>query len=91
MLAVAIGCIPTVYTVCAVGGRLNKFDYLTAALMCLPLIVLVVILFWQKKNLIMLYEKLHMRLHKNKSDSTDDICEAAAHTDAADCDTDETY
>ena len=90
MLAVAIGCIPTVYTVCAVGGRLNKFDYLTAALMCLPLIVLVVILFWQKKNLIMLYEKLHMRLHKNKSDSTDDICEAAAHTDASDCDTDET-
>lgn len=84
IIAVALGCIPTVYTVCAVGGRLHRFDYLTAALMCLPLIALVVILFWQKKNLIVLYEKLLVRLHKNRSSGSDDSCESAQNTDTSD-------
>lgn len=64
IISVAIGCIPTVYTVCAIGGELHTFDYLTAALMVLPLFALTGVLFWQKNNLISLYEKILKRLKK---------------------------
>ncbi len=80
IIAVAVGCIPTVYTVCAVGGKLNGFDYITAALTFLPLFVLVGILFWQKNNLIALYEKILKRIKRNgegeSSNNTSDISDA---------------
>ena len=67
MLAVGIGCIPTVFTLCAIGDQLNSYDFLTAALLCLPLFALAAILFWQQKNIIRLYEKLRDKLIKKTS------------------------
>lgn len=75
IISVAIGCIPTVYTVCAIGGELHTFDYLTAALMVLPLFALTGVLFWQKNNLISVYEKALKRLKKGtyeQSEGDDD-------------------
>lgn len=72
IISVAIGCIPTVYTVCAIGGELHTFDYLMAALMVLPLFALTGILFWQKNKLISLYEKVLKRLKKGVSEESED-------------------
>lgn len=65
IISVALGCIPTIYTVCAVGGELHTFDYITAALVLLPLFALTGVLFWQKNNLITLYEKILKYLKKD--------------------------
>ena len=67
MLAVGIGCIPTVVTLCGMGDQLTSYDFLTAALLCLPLFALAAILFWQQKNIIRLYEKLRDKLIKKTS------------------------
>lgn len=70
MLAVCIGCIPTVFTLCAIGDRLNSYDFLTAALLCLPLFALAAILFWQQKNIIKLYERIRNKFVKEKAPDT---------------------
>lgn len=64
--SVAIGCIPTVYTLCAIGGRLNEFNYLSAGLMLLPLLALVGILIWQKNNLVNAYEWIIKKIRKGQ-------------------------
>ena len=79
MLAVGIGCIPTVFTLCAIGDQLNSYDFLTAALLCLPLFALAAILFWQQKNIIRLYEKLRDKLIQNENASADAISAEAVY------------
>lgn len=58
IVAVAIGCIPTVLTLCAIGGELHGYDLKTAVLLVVPLLVLVGILLWKKNKLISMYEKM---------------------------------
>lgn len=67
IVSVAIGCIPTVLTLCAIGGELHGYDLKTAILLILPLLAFVGILLWQKNRLISIYEKI---VEKNKK--TDD-------------------
>lgn len=71
MLAASTGCIPTILTVCAVGGELNQFDFLTSAMVCIPLLVLTGLLFWQRKNIISLYERLILKKSKQNNDNSD--------------------
>ncbi len=71
MLAASTGCIPTILTVCAVGGELNQFDFLTSAMVCIPLLVLTGLLFWQKKNIISLYERLILKKTTRQDDDSD--------------------
>lgn len=85
IISVGIGCIPTVYTVCAVGGELHTFDYLTAALMVLPLFALTGILFWQKNNLISVYEKILKRLKRGAYEQLEDDDEIDSENKKGEC------
>lgn len=66
MLAVALGCVPTILTLCAVGKKLIRGDLLSAALFTLPLLLFFLIMFWQQKNLTALYERAVERIQARR-------------------------
>lgn len=72
MLAASTGCIPTILTVCAVGGELNQFDFLTSAIVCIPLLAITGLLFWQRKNIILLYERFALKRNAKQSNDNSD-------------------
>ena len=67
MAAISIGCVPTILTLCAVGKKLIRGDFLQAALYTLPLLLFFLIMFWQQKNITNLYEKIVDRINKKKN------------------------
>ena len=77
VMAVGIGCVPTILTLCAVGNHITVGKWWVALLYTLPLLILVAVMFWQQKNIIKLYTKITDKIKakkkagKNKSDSTD--------------------
>ncbi|MBR4435939.1 MAG: TVP38/TMEM64 family protein [Clostridia bacterium] len=65
LLAIGVGCIPTIFTLCAVGKQLINGDILSAALFTLPLIAIFLIMFLFQKQITSCYEKIVDRI-KNK-------------------------
>lgn len=66
IVAVATGCVPTILTLCAIGGKLTQGNWWSALVYTLPLILFVAIMFWQQKNAIKLYEYVLRRVKRNK-------------------------
>lgn len=73
VMAVGIGCVPTILTLCAVGNHITVGKWWAALLYTLPLIILVVVMFWQQKNIIKLYtrfiDKIKSRKQNRKQNS----------------------
>ena len=66
VLAVAIGCVPTILTLCAVGNHITVGKWWVALLYTLPLLILVVVMFWQQKNIIKLYTRISDKIKGRK-------------------------
>ena len=68
MLASSIGSIPTILTLCSVGRRIVRGDFLSAALITLPLLAFFLIMFWQQKNITKLYSSIANRIIARKEE-----------------------
>ena len=68
MLASSFGSIPTILTLCSVGRRIVRGDFLSAALITLPLLAFFLIMFWQQKNITKLYSSIANRISARKEE-----------------------
>lgn len=68
MIAISVGCIPTILTLCTVGRKIVRGYFLSAALYTLPLLLFFLLMFWQQKNITKLYSKLFAWVRKKKDE-----------------------